>query len=73
VLAKVQGWIASFHVALAASVILSTSLLADNYSIIMGGFCAVQLLCGVRGALHGVVCSHFVVDSRGNYHRRGHS
>lgn len=72
-LARVQGWIATYHVALIASALLSTTVLDQSYPYIMGVFCAIQLLCGIRGAVHGVVCSHFIVDSRGNYHRRRHT
>lgn len=72
ILSRIQGWMASFHVAVIASIFLSSYILDDYYSYIMGAFCAAQILCGIRGALHGVVCSHHFIDSGGIVHRRRH-
>lgn len=72
-LSRIQGWMAAYHVALIASLLLSSQVLDDYYSYIMGAFCAAQILCGLRGALHGLVCSHYFIDSGGVVHRRRHT
>ena len=72
ILSRIQGWMASFHVAVIASIFLSSYILDDYYSYIMGAFCAAQILCGIRGALHGVVCRHHFIYSGGIVHRRRH-
>lgn len=72
-LARVQGWIATYHAALVASIFFTSTILDQSYIYVMGILCAIQLLCGIRGALHGIVCSHYFVDTGGHYHRRRHS
>ena len=69
-LSKVQCWIAVFHASLIATLLAGVSILDNNYTTIMAGFCTLQILCCLRGALHGIVCSHHVFVAGNSVGRR---
>jgi len=71
-LSKVQKWIALYHAALILSIYFSVTALTNVYTSVMIGFCIIQLLCGIRGALHGTVCGRSFPNLRGILRHRGH-